>query len=488
MAGSPAGRTCLRPDAAPVVFSGVSFLFYFLPAFLLVYFLAPARARNLVLFAASLLFYSWGEGAYVLVLLAYLVFNYACGLAVDRLEGGRRKAALAVGLAFNLSGLVYFKYVMLVVALLPGPFGSLPEHLPAGISFYTFHSISYLVDVYRRSAAAERNVLSLAVYLSMFPQLIAGPIIRFKDICGEIRSRTCSWEQAYTGSRQVFVGLAQKVLIADNVGPLADAAFGADPASLTAGLAWLGVVAYTFQLYFDFAGYSNMAIGMGRVMGLTYPRNFDLPYCSQSITEFWRRWHISLSTWFRDYLYIPLGGNRISRSRTFVNLLAVFVLCGLWHGASFNFVVWGLYHGAFLVLERTRFGAALEARPAPARYAYALLVVMIGWVFFRSPTLAHAFAYLQAMFCALGSCTVSVPADLFEIAPWHALWLLLAAALATPLRALFGARLSLAESGPAAAAPLAAQWRPAAGSVLLLVLVSAALAAGTYSPFLYFRF
>jgi len=471
-----------------VVFSSISFLFYLLPAFLVVYFLVPDRAKNLVLFVASLLFYSWGEGAYVLLLLAYLAFNYACGRLLDGLEGGRRKAALALGLGVNLSGLVFFKYAIFLLSFVAGRFDSLPEHLPAGISFYTFHSISYLVDVYRRSAAAERNVLSLAVYLSMFPQLIAGPIIRFKDICGEIRHRLHTWEQAYSGSRQVVVGLAQKVLIADNVGPLADAAFGADPASLTAGLAWLGLIAYTFQLYFDFAGYSNMAIGMGRVMGLTYPRNFDLPYCSRSITEFWRRWHISLSTWFRDYLYIPLGGNRVSRSRTFLNLLAVFVLCGLWHGASLNFVVWGLYHGAFLVLERTRFGAGLEARPAPLRHAYALLVVMIGWVFFRAPTLHDALGYLQAMFCVGGTCAASVPSEIFDVTPWHALWLVIAAALATPLRALFRARLSLAGNGRLAPAPPSAQWRETAGSMLLLVLAAMALAGGTYNAFLYFRF
>ncbi|HKW37668.1 MAG TPA: MBOAT family O-acyltransferase [Burkholderiales bacterium] len=470
-----------------MVFSGVPFLFYFLPAFLVAYFLAPARAKNAILFLASLLFYSWGEGAYVVVLLAYLAFNYACGRLVGSLEGGRRKAALALGLAFNLSGLVWFKYAIFVLGAVPGSGGLLPGHLPAGISFYTFHSISYLVDVYRRSAAAERNVLSLAVYLSMFPQLIAGPIIRFKDICGEIRGRAHGWEQAYSGFRQMFAGLAQKVLIADNVGPLADAAFNADPGSLTAGLAWLGVVAYTFQIYFDFAGYSNMAIGMGRIMGLTYPRNFDLPYCSKSITEFWRRWHISLSTWFRDYLYIPLGGNRVSRSRTFLNLLAVFVLCGLWHGASFSFVVWGLWHGAFLVLERTPFGPALETRPAALRHAYALLVVMIGWVFFRSPTLPAAFGYLRAMACAGGACTASIPHEVLALRPWHLAWLAVAAALATPLRAAFGARLA-AEGGSAFPAPPLARWRDIAGSTFLLLLSAMALAGGTYNAFLYFRF
>ena len=443
-----------------------------------------------MLFVASMLFYSWGEGVYLVVLLSYLAFNYACGRLLDGLLAGRRKAVLAFGLAVNLSGLIFFKYWLLLPSVFPGGLGVLPEHLPAGISFYTFHSISYLVDVYRRSATAERNFLSLAVYLAMFPQLIAGPIIRFKDICGEIRNRVHSWEKAYSGSRQVFVGLAQKVLIADNVGPLADAAFNADPTFLTAGLAWLGAVAYSLQLYFDFAGYSNMAIGMGRIMGLSYPRNFDLPYCSKSITEFWRRWHISLSTWFRDYLYIPLGGNRISRSRTFLNLLSVFVLCGLWHGAGLNFVVWGLYHGAFLILERTRFGAALEARPAPMRYGYALLVIMIGWVFFRSPTLPHALAYLQAMLCLGGACAASVPPNLFDLAPWHALWLVIGAALATPLRTLLGARLSLVEGGRLAPAPSSAwmQWSETAGSMVLLLLAAMALAGGTYSAFLYFRF
>jgi len=466
-----------------VVFSSVSFLFYFLPAFLLAYFLAPPAARNPVLFAASLLFYAWGEGAYVLVLLGYLAFNYGCGLLIGSLEGGARKAALAFGLAADLSGLVCFKYVVLVAGLFPA--GALPEHLPAGISFYTFHSISYLVDVYRKSAAAERSVLSLAVYLAMFPQLIAGPIIRFKDICAEIHRRDHGWEQAYSGFRQLFAGLAQKVLIADNVGPIADAAFNADPAQLTTGFAWLGLAAYTFQLYFDFAGYSNMAIGMGRIMGLSYPMNFDLPYCSKSITEFWRRWHISLSTWFRDYLYIPLGGNRVSRSRTFVNLLAVFVLCGLWHGAAFSFVVWGLYHGAFLILERTRFGAALEARPPALRHAYALLVVAIGWVFFRAPTLPGALDYLRAMFCLGGTCAPSVPEELLRLTPWHALWLAVAAALATPLRALFGVALSLRAQPALGAGP---RWSRTAGSAALLLLSAMALAGGTYNAFLYFRF
>jgi len=469
-----------------VVFSSVSFLFYFLPAFLAVYFLAPAAARNLVLLLASLLFYSWGEGAYVLLLLGYIAFNYVCGRLVDALDGGARKAALGFGLTVDLAGLVCCKYVVLLPDPVSGSFGSLFTHLPAGISFYTFHSISYLVDVYRRSAAAERNVLSLAVYLSMFPQLIAGPIIRFKDICAEIRHRVHTWQGAYSGARQLVVGLAQKVLIADNIGPMADAAFDADPSSLTAGLAWLGVIAYTFQLYFDFAGYSNMAIGMGRVMGLSYPRNFDLPYCSKSITEFWRRWHISLSTWFRDYLYVPLGGNRVSASRTFLNLVTVFVLCGLWHGASFTFVVWGLYHGAFLVLERTRFGAAMEARPPAVRYAYALLVVMLGWVFFRSPTLPGALGYLQAMFCIGGTCAAGVPAEIFVVTPWHALWLAIAAALATPLRRLFGGGLSLGDTALTAA--VEARWTRTAGSMTLLVLSAMALAGGTYNAFLYFRF
>jgi alginate O-acetyltransferase complex protein AlgI len=472
-----------------MVFSSISFLFYFLPAFLVLYFLVPARAKNFVLFVASLLFYSWGEGAYVVVLLAYLVFNYACGRLIDPLEGGRRKAALAAGVAVNLCGIIYFKYAAFLLGWAVEVSVALPDHLPAGISFYTFHSISYLADVYRRSATAERNILSLAVYLSMFPQLIAGPIIRFKDICGEIRHRVHTWQKAHAGARQIVIGLAQKVLIADNLGLLADGAFNTVPGALTAGLAWAGLVAYSFQLYFDFAGYSNMAIGMGRVLGLTYPKNFDLPYCSTSITEFWRRWHISLSTWFRDYLYIPLGGNRVSRSRTFLNLLVVFLLCGLWHGASLNFVVWGLYHGVFLVLERTRFGALLEARWRPLRYGYALLVVMIGWVFFRSPTLPHALEYLQAMFCLGGLCIGTPTDELYQVAPWHLLWLAIAAALATPLRALYGARVSLGgEQLAPAFASVRAQLSEAAGVMLLLVVTAMALAGGTYSAFLYFRF
>jgi alginate O-acetyltransferase complex protein AlgI len=358
--------------------------------------------------------------------------------------------------------------------------------LPIGISFFTFHAISYVIDVSRRDATAQKSPVHAALYLLLFPQLIAGPIIRYRDIADQLARRVVSLDDFAYGIRRFVIGLAKKVLIANVVAGPADKIFGMPSPELSTAHAWLGIVCYTVQIYFDFSGYSDMAIGLGRMFGFRFPENFRWPYVATSVTAFWRRWHISLSTWFRDYLYIPLGGNRVSASRTFLNLVTVFVLCGLWHGASFTFVVWGLYHGAFLVLERTRFGAALEARPPAVRYAYALLVVMLGWVFFRSPTLPGALGYLQAMFCIGGTCTAGVPAEIFVVTPWHALWLAIAAALATPLRRLFGGGLSLGDAASPAA--VEARWTRTAGSMALLGLSAMALAGGTYNAFLYFRF
>jgi len=389
-----------------LVFSSPVFLFLFLPAILAGYFLLPSlAARNLLLLAGSLFFYAWGEVQYVLILLASIAANTYFGSRIARSAGAARNWNLAAGIAANLALLGYFKYANFVVdnlnALL-GAVGAAPlehgvVHLPLGVSFFTFQAISYIVDVYRREAQVQENVLDVALYISLFPQLIAGPIVRYGFIADQLTGRETHLSDVAAGARRFTIGLAKKVLIANTVGEAADEIFAHQPAQLDPVLAWLGVLCYGLQIYFDFSGYSDMAIGLGRMFGFRFPENFRTPYASRSLREFWRRWHISLSTWFRDYVYIPLGGSRVRPLRVRLNLLLVFFLTGLWHGASWNFVIWGFFHGGFLALERTRFGEWLERLPAPLRHVYLLLVVGVAWVFFRSPDLGYSLGYLSAM-------------------------------------------------------------------------------------------
>ncbi|MFZ4703345.1 MAG: MBOAT family O-acyltransferase, partial [Candidatus Methylumidiphilus sp.] len=388
-----------------MVFSSVTFLFYFLPIFFLLYYLLPFRNATLLL--ASLVFYAWGELDNLWILLISIAGNYTSGLAISVAQayGEKGGRALAAGIVINLAVLAYFKYFNLLIATAAdvAPLFGIPapqaEHvpLPLGISFFTFHALSYLVDVYRRKTPVERSLIGLAMYITMFPQLVAGPIIRYSTIAGQIHKRRMTLGRIELGIQIFIVGLAQKVLIANTVALPADQIFSLDPSALTMATAWLGTICYTLQIYFDFGGYSNMAIGLGLMTGFTFPRNFNYPYISQSITEFWRRWHITLSRWFRDYLYIPLGGNRKSPWRTYANLFTVFFLCGLWHGASWTFVFWGMYHGLFLVLERAGLEALLAKLWRPVRHLYALLVVMVGWVFFRSDSFEKAIAMLKSM-------------------------------------------------------------------------------------------
>jgi len=388
-----------------MVFSSVIFLFCFLPLVLAAYWIAPRSARNGLLLIASLIFYAWGEMFYVGVMLASIAMNYAFGLWLERARGGRgERFALAIAVTANLGLLGWFKYANFLVEntnrLLSGDPGSplvlSPVHLPLGISFFTFHALSYLIDVRRGVSAPMRNPANMALYIALFPQLIAGPIIRFHDIAASILRRESRVADVAAGIRRFVIGLGKKVLIANVVGRAADSIFEIPSGQLTPGLAWLGALSYALQIYFDFSGYSDMAIGLGRVFGFRIRENFEHPYVSRSVTEFWRRWHISLSTWFRDYLYIPLGGNRSGPRRTYLNLLIVFVLCGFWHGASWNFVVWGLYHGAFLALERGFRGRNLRVW-SPVTHAATLLVVLVGWVIFRAETLPQAGAFLAAM-------------------------------------------------------------------------------------------
>jgi len=389
-----------------MVFSSYLFLFYFLPLALALYYAAPRRAKHAVLTALSYVFYGWANPLFLPLLLISTLIDYICGLVIAARPSAAR-AALIVSICSNLGLLGFFKYFNFGVENL-NAFAALTGldalrldfaftvTLPLGISFYTFQSMSYTWDVYRGRAAAIRSFIDFACYVSMFPQLVAGPIIRFSEVADQLQTRTHTMEKFARGVAFFSIGLAKKVLLANPCGKIADVAFGAG--SLHAVDAWYGIVAYAFQIYFDFSGYSDMAIGLGLMVGFVFPKNFDSPYRSQSITEFWRRWHISLSTWLRDYLYVPLGGNRKGPVRNYANLFIVMVLGGLWHGASGTFLVWGALHGSLLALERGLGKAPLYAGlPAPVRVALTFVLVLVTWVFFRAPDLPAAGAYLASM-------------------------------------------------------------------------------------------
>jgi alginate O-acetyltransferase complex protein AlgI len=478
-----------------VLFTEPTFLFVFLPVLLALYFLPWARHRNLLLAVASVVFYASGGGAFTWLILASIAVNYVAALAIDRARGtaaARRLLALTVGA--NLLSLATFKYAgFLTVNLnaLLQTAGAAPVPVPAivlpiGISFFTFHAISYVVDVYRRDAVAQKGPVEAALYLLLFPQLIAGPIVRYRDIAAQLSARVVGLDGFAIGVRRFVIGLGKKMLIANIVAGPADRLFALPTGELTAAHAWLATVCYTLQIYFDFSGYSDMAIGLAQLFGFRFKENFNYPYVSQSIQEFWRRWHISLSAWFRDYLYVPLGGNRVAPGRVYLNLVTVFFLCGLWHGASWTFVVWGLYHGAFLVIERLGLAAWLGRMPRALRHAYALLVVMVGWVFFRAESLTGAAGLLQAMAgfspahpTAYGVTWYLTPELLLAIAAGVVgsapVWPALASRWARPSPE--GPRVGPLSSALTCAA-LAAIF---AGCAMLI-------AAHTYNPFIYFRF
>ena len=467
-----------------MVFSSITFLFYFLPIFLVLYFVTPTiQGKNVITLVFSLIFYAWGEPQFIVVLLFSIAFNFLAARAIDDREGPARKAALAVAVTGNLLVLAIFKYGNFVTGNLAGllaPLGlevaTTNIHLPLGISFFTFHCLSYVIDIYRRRFRANRNPIDIALYISLFPQLVAGPIVRYKTVARQLDARKFTFGRASVGARIFIVGLAQKVLMADVVAPLVQVAFDQLPhRSLVE--AWIGLIAYTVQIYFDFAGYSNMAIGLGIVLGFTFPRNFRMPYTSLSITEFWRRWHMSLSSWLRDYLYIPLGGNRGSNAQTYRNLVMVFLLCGLWHGANWTFVLWGAWHGAFLVIERLGLGSALARLQTPARWAYALIAVMGGWVLFRSADLSNAIGYYASLVGRNGLSEISF--DMHDALNDRAIMTLI-----------IGCVLAVAPRWPARwSAPFAVR-APAdvALTFALLIFSMITVAAGAYSPFLYFRF
>jgi alginate O-acetyltransferase complex protein AlgI len=432
--------------------------------------------------------------------------NWSFGIGMELFKGETlEKRILAVGVAANLLVLGYFKYfsffansIVTALGLEHREIGAIP--LPIGISFFTFHAISYLVDIYRWQAKAVRSPLTMGLYISLFPQLVAGPIIRFHDVADQLFKRTNTLEKFASGVERFSFGLGKKVLLANPLGNFADAAFSATGHDLTAPMAWLGIACYTLQIYFDFSGYSDMAIGLGRMFGFDFPENFNYPYISKSIREFWRRWHLSLSTWFRDYLYIPLGGNRASPVRAKLNLFIVFFLCGLWHGASWNFVVWGLFHGLLLVSERGQWGKLLQHLPSVVQWSYTMLLIMIGWVFFRAEDLHQAIGYLQSMAGLTGFYGYpEAVAALLNPKLFTALGL--AVLLSSPI-ATFLARDWRHRRFPShSEEPYGTAWGAALdndGSLIwtlrsisvfsVLVLSIAELATATYNPFIYFRF
>lgn len=466
-----------------MLFSSSIFLFLFLPLVIIGYKLLKEKYRMYFLMLASLFFYAWGEPKYILVMLLSIAINYGFGLLLHASkQTGFRKVWLALAVVCNLGILFYFKYLNFTITsvnkLLHTGFATRDIVMPIGISFFTFQGMSYVIDLYYNKVKVQKNPAIVAFYISFFPQLIAGPIVRYIDIEDQIISRTESFEKFTDGAKRFIVGLSKKVIIANTLGYTADLVFRNPILENSAPIAWIGIICYTFQIFFDFSGYSDMAIGLGRLFGYEFLENFNYPYISKTITEFWRRWHISLSTWFRDYVYIPLGGNR--KGNVYVNLAIVFIITGFWHGASFNFLLWGVWHGLFLILERAFKLTKVEKKGlVPLRYALTMLVVVIGWVFFRVEGLPDAFRYLGIMFGLVQPTYVG-------FTPWFYLdtktiiMLAIAAIASIPIantKLLAGLRRYAAW-----------QYVTAALSVGLLLLSMVFIIASTYNPFIYFRF
>lgn len=467
-----------------MIFSSFVFIFLFLPLVLGVYFVIKNRSyRNVVLLLASLLFYAWGEPKYIVLILFSIVINYMFAFLLERAEQlSRRKLYLSIGIIINILLLVIFKYLDFGMYTLERLIGvELPlTHLalPIGISFYTFQAISYLIDVFRNKIQAQRNIIKMGTYIAMFPQLMAGPIVRYDQIAEKLDNRTETSKDVALGLRRFALGFAKKVLIANNAAIIADSLYGAASVDqIGAPLLWLAAIAYAFQIYFDFSGYSDMAIGLGRVFGFTYPENFDYPYNATSITAFWRRWHMSLTSWFRDYVYIPLGGNRVSKPRWMFNVLVVWMLTGLWHGAAWNFVLWGLYFGVLLILERTVFKKVLSRIPKVFGWAGTMFLVVLGWVLFRVEGLSNLLGVLKEMFISPGTLDLLFASyDMVVALPF----LVIAAIACVPQFKIWGTAFT---SKNVLCEGIGYLFAFGLYAFSIFVLVSS-----TYNPFIYFRF
>lgn len=467
-----------------MVFSSLTFLLFFLPAVLLIYFAVPRQAKNTVLFLFSLLFYAWGEPIYVALMLFSTALDYTCGRLVEKYRGTKKqKIGLLVSIIVNIGLLCFFKYTDFFIGAINGIFGceipALNLPLPIGISFYTFQTMSYTIDVYRGEARVQKNIVSFGAYVALFPQLIAGPIVRYRDIAEQLDSRIHSADNFGEGAKRFVTGLGKKILLANNIGLLWDAASKTDASQLTAVGAWLGIIAFAFQIYFDFSGYSDMAIGLGKIFGFDFCENFNYPYISKSVTEFWRRWHISLGTWFRDNVYIPLGGNRGGFPKQIRNIAVVWLLTGFWHGASLNYVFWGVFYGILLIIEKLFLLKWLEKAPKFVGHIYAGLAVLFGWVLFAFEDIGSGAAYLKAMFGG-GAGFVS-GAAMYQLLTYLPL-ILVCALASTPLAKRIYAKISAkAKEGALLAVDAARLVGISAISVAFLI-------NGSYNPFLYFRF
>ena len=462
-----------------MVFSSLSFLFYFLPTILLLYYILPKKfryGRNFVLLLGSLFFYFVGEPKAIVVMLLSIFINYIGGIAVNSGGEKQRKISLTIVVVLNLTILFYYKYLMFIVGNISKIFDFSVEtksiYMPIGISFFTFQGMSYVFDVYMKNAEVKKNPLDIALYISLFPQLIAGPIVRYKTVADEIDGRVETLDLFSTGVIRFIVGLSKKVLLANKFGIIADEIFKLNGNyNLSVPLSWFGVLMFALQIYYDFSGYSDMAIGLGKMFGFNFLENFDYPYISKSITEFWRRWHMSLGTWFRDYIYIPLGGNRVSVPRHILNMFIVWFLTGFWHGASWNYIIWGLYFFVFLVIEKYVFGNKFEKVPKIFRHLYALIVILVGWVIFKEENSFLLLKYLKAMFSVglkptIGGVTYYLKEYYIEIF----------------LGIIFSANILKAfEKGKKTIPAISIYF-------ILLILSIVSLFSSSYNPFIYFRF
>jgi alginate O-acetyltransferase complex protein AlgI len=488
-----------------MVFSSTTFLFLFLPAIIILYFLSPKKIifRNSLLLFASLFFYSWGEGSYIIVMIVSIIINYVVGrLIFSNLDNNRKKAKLylAIGITLNLAILFHFKYINFAVDIINSAILLLgsnhflglekPVHLPLGISFFTFQAISYIVDVYRKQASVRSNPINLALYISLFPQLIAGPIVRYSTIADQITNRKTSLDDFSCGVQRFIIGLGKKVIIANNLGYVVDEIFLNNPGDLSSGLIWCAMLLYGLQIFYDFSGYSDMAIGLGRMFGFKFLENFNYPYASKSLREFWQKWHISLSSWFRDYLYIPLGGNKKGAGRTYLNLFIVFFLCGLWHGASFNFMLWGLFHGLFLTLERVRLvkinlekiqNNIPKFLSKTLAHTYLIFIITISWVFFRFENIEDALLVTKSMILFKENHEVGMELLLAHKIIFFVLPVAILLAIPTKITAI-KSMLTKTSNHNLLNTALAIFL------ISILVLSIIAVGSGSYNPFIYFKF
>lgn len=479
-----------------MVFSSTTFLFWFLPLVLIIYYMLRKELRNSFLLLASLFFYAWGEPSVVFVMILSIIINYGFGLLIN-LTNKRNSAkpirllVLILTVCTNLGILFYYKYTDFLIEIINGISGAaIPlKHivLPIGISFFTFQGMSYVLDLYMGNVSVQKNPLNIALYISMFPQLIAGPIVRYVDVNNEIEHRSVTMELFSEGIWRFSIGLGKKVILANNLALVADEIFALAPEATLSGVAWVGILCYAFQIYFDFSGYSDMAIGLGKMFGFHFLENFNYPYISKSISDFWRRWHISLSTWFRDYLYIPMGGNR--KGNVYLHLIIVFLCTGLWHGASWNFVVWGIWHGCFLIIERVL--RVRKSKPdnnakrpfaAAATWAYTMFIVLLGWVLFRADNLQHAFLYMGRMFGIGAAENVHYTLSWF-LTPRTIACLFVAALASIPYKKVFPSLFDRVRER----ATLCLCGKSATALILLGISIMYVMTS-TYNPFIYFRF